>query len=237
MKIGRPGLIALMALLGIAALTGGCAPKVPSSAKPTPAAESKPATAPPASTLRSVEITSFQGKPLDAVSAEPETSIKGPQNIAIGDYRLAVGGMVKRPLSLTYEQVLALPPYQKVTTLRCVDGWSVTYLWQGVLLSDLLKRAGYDPKAKIVIFRCYDGYSTSLPLDYVMKKNILLAYKMNGMVMPPERGFPFQVVAEDRYGYKWAKWVTGIELSDNTRFRGHFEQMGADNTATVPAAK
>ena len=237
MKIGLRGLVALIALSGCGALVAGCALTVPPSAKPTPAAEPKPATAPPAGTLRSVEITSFQGKPLDAESEEPETSIKGAQRIAIADYRLAVGGMVKTPLSLTYDQVLALHPYHKVTTLRCVDGWSVTYLWQGVLLSDLLTKAGYDPQAKIVIFRCYDGYSTSLPLDYVVRKNILLAYKKNGMVISPERGFPFQVVAEDRYGYKWAKWVTGIELSDNTRFRGHFEQMGADNTATVPVGK
>ena len=88
-----------------------------------------------------------------------------------------------------------------------------------------------------MIFRCYDGYSTSLPVDFVKDKNILLAYGMNGTVMPPERGFPFQVVAEDRYGYKWAKWVTSIELSDNIRYRGDFERMGADNTATVPADK
>jgi DMSO/TMAO reductase YedYZ molybdopterin-dependent catalytic subunit len=204
---------------------------------PVPAAESLPATAPAASRLRSVEVTSYQGKPLDKVSAEPETSIKGPQHIAVESYRLEVTGLVRTPLSLTYGEVLALPSYQKATTLNCIDGWSVTYLWQGVLLKDLLAKAGYDPTASLVVFRCYDGYSESLPLDYVVNRNILLAYGMNRRVMPPERGFPFQVVAEDRYGYKWAKWVTGIEVSNDTRFRGHYEKMGADNTATIPAGK
>ena len=60
---------------------------------------------------------------------------------------------------------------------------------------------------------------------------------MNGRTMPPERGFPFQVVAEDQYGYKWAKWVTSIQVSNDISFRGHFEKMGAENTAMIPGAK
>jgi len=133
--------------------------------------------------------------------------------------------------------VLTLPPYQKVTTLHCIDGWLRTYLWQGVLLKDLLADAGFDPAAKIVIFRCADGYFTSLPLDFVVDHNILLACGMNGTMMPPERGFPFQVVAEDQYGYRWAKWVTSIEVSSDVRFRGYFEKRGAENTATLPGLK
>ena len=86
-----------------------------------------------------------------------------------------------------------------------------------------------------MIFRCADGYSTSLPLDYVVDRDILLAYKMNGVDLPPERGYPFQVVAEDKWGYKWAKWVTAIEVSNDTDFRGYWEQRGYDNDATCQA--
>ena len=118
------------------------------------------------------------------------------------------------------------------TFVAVPSGDEVTYLWQGVLLKDVLRKAGYDPSAKIVIFRCYDGYFTSLPLDFVVSKNVLLAYAQNGVVMAPERGFPFQVVAEDQVGYKWAKWVTGIEVSNDTRFRGYYERMGYDTSAT-----
>jgi DMSO/TMAO reductase YedYZ molybdopterin-dependent catalytic subunit len=203
---------------------------------PIPAPAARLATAPPAADLGSVEVRSYKGARLDAVNSEPENSIKGPQHVDIGKYRLSVTGLVARPLSLEYAEVTAMPAYQKATTLNCVDGWSVTYLWQGVLIKDLLARAGYDPGAKIVIFRCVDGYSESLPLDYVVGGDILLAYRMNDVVMPPERGFPFQVVAEDRLGYKWAKWVTGIEVSDNERFVGYWESRGADNTATLPGA-
>jgi DMSO/TMAO reductase YedYZ molybdopterin-dependent catalytic subunit len=179
--------------------------------------------------LGTVEVRDYQGKRLDAVADEPENSIKGPQHVDVASYRLGVTGAVASPLSLTYEQVTSMPAYEKVTTLNCVEGWQVTYLWQGVRLTDLFAKAGPDPSAKTVIFRSYDGYSTSLPLDYVVGRDILLAYKMNGVTMPAERGFPFQVVAEDRYGYKWAKWVTEIELSPDTNFRGYWETRGYDN--------
>jgi len=174
------------------------------------------------------------GKHLDAVAGEPDEAIKGTQYVNIKTYRLAVSGLVKTPLSLTYDQVLALPAFQKVTTLNCVEGWSDTYLWQGVRIKDLLAEAGYDPTAKIVIFRCADGYTTSLPLDDIVNNNILLAYKTNGLTITPKYGYPFQVVAENTLGYKWAKWVTDIQLSNDTSFRGYWEQRGYDNSATVP---
>jgi DMSO/TMAO reductase YedYZ molybdopterin-dependent catalytic subunit len=214
----------------------GCA-LIPPSATPIPPAASRLATAPPVTALGSVEVNSYKGKRLDAVKSEPENSIKGPQHIDIKSYRLAITGLVKSPQSLTYDEVTALPSFQKVTTLNCVEGWSATYLWQGAKLRDLLEKAGYDHSAKVLIFRCYDGYSTSLPLDFIVSRDILLAYRMNGAVMPPERGFPFQVVAENQLGYKWAKWITGIEVSDNTAFRGYWEQRGYENTATVPGTK
>ncbi len=234
--------VALALLLIIPSLTG-CRRTAPPRTAPVPPAASNVTTsgsqlttAPPVSKLGSVEVRSYKGKRLDAVSAEPENSIKGPQYVDLKTYRLAVTGLVAKPLSIAYSDITAMPAYEKVTTLHCVEGWSVTYLWQGVLIRDLLTRAGYDATAKIVIFRCADGYSTSLPLDYVVGRDLLLAYRMNGVVMPPERGFPFQVVAEDRLGYKWAKWVTGIEVSDNTNFAGFWESQGADNTATIPGA-
>jgi DMSO/TMAO reductase YedYZ molybdopterin-dependent catalytic subunit len=222
-----------IAVLSLAALltaaVAACAATAPTVLAPRPPA------APPATSLGTIEIRDFEGKRLDAVAAEPENSIEGTQHVDVANYRLTVSGMVRTPQSLTYAQVLAMPAYRKVTTLHCIDGWSVTYLWQGVLLEDLLASAGYDPAATVVIFRCADGYEESLPVSYVIERHIMLAYGMNGTVMPPERGFPFQVVAEDKLGYKWAKWVTAIELSDNESFRGYWEVRGADNTATVPA--
>ena len=228
--------LAASALL-LAMASAGCAQLVPPSATPIPPAASRETTASTGTVLPGVEIGSYKGKRLDAVASEPENSIKGPQHIDIASYRLKITGLVESPQSLTYEQVLAMPAFQKVTTLNCVEGWSATYLWQGVRIKDLLASAGYDPTAKVVIFRCYDGYTTSLPMDFIVNNNILLGYKMNGITMPPERGFPFQVVAESVFGYKWAKWVTDIQVSNDTNFRGYWESRGYDNSATIPGAR
>jgi DMSO/TMAO reductase YedYZ molybdopterin-dependent catalytic subunit len=56
---------------------------------------------------------------------------------------------------------------------------------------------------------------------------------MNGIDLPAERGYPFQVVAEDKFGYKWAKWVTSIEVSDDENFKGYWESRGYDNNAGI----
>ncbi len=113
--------------------------------------------------------------------------------------------------------------------IHCVEGWDVKVLWEGVALAALIGDAGPKGSAKTVIFRSADGYSTSLPLEYVRKKDLLLAYRMNGLVLPAERGFPFQVVAEDKWGYKWAKWVVAIELSSDPNYRGYWETRGYNN--------
>jgi len=77
-----------------------------------------------------------------------------------------------------------------------------------------------------------EGY-TSLDLNYIDANNIILALKLNDITLPPDRGFPFQVVAKSKFGYKWAKWVTHIELSSNTNFRGYWESNGYNNNADI----
>jgi DMSO/TMAO reductase YedYZ molybdopterin-dependent catalytic subunit len=118
-----------------------------------------------------------------------------------------------------------------VVTIHCVEGWSVKILWQGVLLEDILQNTGIRTGANTIIFHAHDGYTTSLPLSYILDNDILLAYKMNDVILPPERGFPFQVVAENKLGYKWARWVTGIEVSSDSDYKGFWESRGYDNNA------
>ncbi len=176
--------------------------------------------------LPAVEVRSYQGKDLSSVKDFSENSIKGPQQVDRASYRLEIAGLVKKPLTLTYDQVVDRQSYSKVVTLHCVEGWDATILWEGVKVTDLLAQAGYDPKAGLVIFTAYDGYTTSLPLRYLVDRDILLAFKMNDAEMIPERGFPFALVAEDKWGYKWIKWVTRMEVSNDTSFRGYWEQRG-----------
>jgi DMSO/TMAO reductase YedYZ molybdopterin-dependent catalytic subunit len=100
-------------------------------------------------------------------------------------------------------------------------------------VGDLLEKAMPTSEAKVVIFHAYDGYTTSFPIEYIMNNNILMAYKMNDVNIPPERGYPFELVAESKWGYKWIKWITEIELSDNINYRGYWEERGYSNSGDL----
>jgi DMSO/TMAO reductase YedYZ molybdopterin-dependent catalytic subunit len=179
--------------------------------------------------LEGSEIREYQGQDLSSIDDFRENSIAGPQKISLEDYTLEITGLVDKPLALTYDEVLDRKRYSKVVTLHCVEGWGVTILWEGVLLEDLLNQAGTRDSAVTVIFHAADGYTSSLPLEAIRQNKIMLAHKMNGVELPPERGFPFQVVAESKWGYKWVKWVTKIELFDDPNYRGYWESRGYNN--------
>lgn len=183
--------------------------------------------------LKSVEIREYEGEKLSSITAFRENSIKGPQYINISDYRLEISGLVENPKSYTYEEILSNQKYSKITTLYCIEGWDVTLLWEGILLKDLFNDVGIKSEANTVIFYAVDGYSSSLPLDYVIGNDIMLAYKQNNVILPSANGFPFQVVAEDKFGYKWVKWLTKIELSDDPDYKGYWESRGYDNEADI----
>jgi len=177
--------------------------------------------------LPPVEVREYEGKNLSSINDFHENSIKGPQHVDVSQYTLTVTGLVDNELSYSYDDVVnSHSTYRKVVTLSCVEGWDVTLLWEGVLVKDLLNEAGVLPEATIVIFKAVDGYSTTLPLEYIVGNDILLAHRMNGVTLPPERGFPFQLVAESKWGYKWIKWVTEIELSNNPDIKGYWEYYG-----------
>ena len=181
------------------------------------------------------EIREYEGQDLSSIGDFSENSIEGPQHVDVSTYRLTITGLVNKTVEYTYDDVISgFQKYQKVVTLHCAEGWSVKILWEGFLVKDLLEEAGIDSQAVVVIFYAYDGYSTSLPLDFLLDNDILIAYKMNGLVLPPERGFPFQLVAESKYGYKWIKWITEIELSDNVNYKGFWESRGLSNDADLP---
>jgi DMSO/TMAO reductase YedYZ molybdopterin-dependent catalytic subunit len=182
------------------------------------------------SQLAPEEVTEYEGKDLSSIDDFRENSIKGPQQVDLETYTLTVDGLVDEPLELSYDEVLdGFGSYEKVVTLNCVEGWSVDILWQGVMLSEVFEAAGVRDDATVAIFRCADDYSTSLTLEHIRENDILMAYGMNGVELPAERGFPFQLVAEDKWGYKWAKWITEIELSDDERFEGFWESRGYSN--------
>jgi DMSO/TMAO reductase YedYZ molybdopterin-dependent catalytic subunit len=141
------------------------------------------------SPLAYVQITEYEGEDLSSIADFRENSIKGPQQIDRESSVLHITGLVEHPQDYTYDEILSdFPAQKKVVRLDCVEGWSVTILWEGVLVSDVLKDAEPTANATVVIFHAYDGYTTSFPLAYILDNEIIMAHKMNNVTLPPERG-------------------------------------------------
>jgi len=180
--------------------------------------------------LESKELTSYEGEDLSSIYDFRENSIKGYQYVTKETYRLTISGLVNNTQQFTYDEVLnSFTSYKKVVELFCVEGWEVNILWEGILVKELLNTTNVSTNATTIIFHAYDGYTTSFPLDFIIDNDIILAHKINGVTLPPERGFPFQLVAESKWGYKWIKWVTEIEVSDDSDYEGYWESRGYSN--------
>jgi DMSO/TMAO reductase YedYZ molybdopterin-dependent catalytic subunit len=182
---------------------------------------------------RENEIKEYKGARLDPAVGPRDNSINGVQQVDIDGYTLTIDGLVDHDQVLTYDDVLAMEADARLITLHCVEGWVATILWEGVRLSELIDLAGAQPEAVTVVFSAADGYTTSLPYDAIKDNQLILAYNANGIALPPEMGYPFIVVAEDKQGYKWARWVNRITLSDDAEYQGYWEQRGYSNSADI----
>ncbi len=182
------------------------------------------------------EMTQYEGIPLNTFYRGYDNSIKGPQSVDLETYRLTIGGLVEHPQSLKYEEVLDHEWQTRLLTLFCVEGWQERLVFEGVRVADLLAPAAPKPGVKTIVFRAADGYSTSLPYEDVDRLDLMLAAKINGLQLDEMRGMPFQLVADTKQGYKWIKWVTSIELSDEP-FSGFWESRGYSNVADVQKSR
>jgi len=211
-------LVSLLLLLAACSSIGGPEPPGPDGV--TSATEKR---------YQELEIRDYEGMRLDPSIGPRDNSISGIQQVNIESYELNVTGLIDTPLTYTYDEVLALTPYERLITLHCVEGWDATVLWEGVRLADLIEPSSVQPEAVTVIFHCVDNYTTSMPLETILERDMLLAYKSNGLQLPAALGYPFIVIAEDKLGYKWARWVNEIELSEDADYKGYWESRGYDN--------
>jgi len=105
--------------------------------------------------LQPVEIREYEGEKLSSSKTGfRENSIRGPQYVKKEDYQLEITGLVKSPLTYTYDEVLTYDQYKKVVTLNCVEGWSATVLWEGVLVRDVIVNAGCSSPGESSHFLC-----------------------------------------------------------------------------------
>ncbi|HSG57413.1 MAG TPA: molybdopterin-dependent oxidoreductase [Paracoccaceae bacterium] len=133
------------------------------------------------------------------------------------DWQLAVTGLVDTPLSLSLDQIRALPQRTQITRHDCVEGWSAIGEWTGPQLSAILALAGVQNRARFAVFRCADtlgsaDYYESCDMDDAMHPQTIIAHLLNGEVLPEQNGAPLRLRIERQLGYKHAKYLTGIEL-------------------------
>jgi DMSO/TMAO reductase YedYZ molybdopterin-dependent catalytic subunit len=147
------------------------------------------------------------------------------------DWKLAVGGLVNRPLELSLAELRAMPSRTQITRHDCVEGWSCIGKWKGVPLSAVLEKAELKQDARYVVFYCADDlgqtgteegkYYESIGLEDAFHPQTILAYEMNDQVLPVPHGAPLRLRVERQLGYKMAKYVMRIEaVEDIAKIRG-----------------
>jgi|SRR5579862_6562971 len=149
-------------------------------------------------------------------------------------WRLSVGGMVDKPVSLGYDELRALPRVEQVSNFHCVTGWTVQNVtWGGVRMSDLLSLVSPQPAAHALRFISMEKpYVDYLTLQQATLHDVMLAYEMEGKPLPQEHGAPLRLIIPEMYGYKNVKWLERIELIPQPG-SGYWEQLGYDRDAWV----
>ena len=136
------------------------------------------------------------------------------------DYRLKIGGLVDRPLSLTLPQIRQMPQRAQITRHDCVEGWSAIGKWQGPRLETILQLAGLRNTARYIVFHCADLYGgspyyESIDLVDAFHPQTILAWAMNDHYLDIGHGAPVRLRVERQLGYKHAKYVMRIEAVDS----------------------
>jgi DMSO/TMAO reductase YedYZ molybdopterin-dependent catalytic subunit len=156
-------------------------------------------------------------------------------SVQASSWALRVGGLVKTPFTLGYDQLKALPAVEQYDTLECVSNvvggdLMSTARWKGVKLKDILATAGVRPQATYVVFKCADPYDVGIPLAKAMEEATILAYEMNGSPLPRDHGYPLRAIVPGYYGMMNPKWITEIQLVDQT-YQGFWQRSGWANEA------
>ena len=147
-------------------------------------------------------------------------------HIDLAEWRFVVSGLVEQELTLTWEEFNALPQTTVTCDVHCVTGWSkLDNEWRGVLAREVIERARPKPEGRFVMVHCYGGYTTNVPLDDLLRDDVLFAHTHNGEPLAPEHGGPLRLVVPHLYFWKSAKWVRGLVLMDKDR-PGFWEQYG-----------
>lgn len=169
-----------------------------------------------------------------------DTAPFNPPQVDLSTWALKITGLVDRPLSFTYDDLLSMPLVERYVTLSCVSNEVGGYLvgnalWLGLPLADLLARAGIQEAAGQVVARSVDDFTVGFPVEAVFDgREALLAVGMNGEPLPFDHGFPARLVVAGLYGYVSAtKWLAEIELTTWDGFDAYWIPRGWAKEAPI----
>lgn len=167
-----------------------------------------------------------------------DTAVIVPQ-VTAEEWTLTFDGMVRRPFTITYAELLDMPMVERDVTIMCVSnpiGGDLigTARWLGTPLLPLLERAGIEPGADQLFSTSVDGWTCSTPLDGLAEREPLLAIGMNGEPLPIEHGFPVRMIIPGLYGFISAtKWVTRISATTYAQDPAYWTVRGWATDAPV----
>jgi DMSO/TMAO reductase YedYZ molybdopterin-dependent catalytic subunit len=165
-------------------------------------------------------------------------SIEGTQKVDLKTWRLTIEGLVDKPVSLTLDEVKALPQRIQATNFICVEGWGLNdQKWEGVHLKEVFSKVKISPKANFITFHAVGGhYTDSLSIKEALEPDTMLAYKVNGKDLLPENGFPLRLIIPRMYAYKGVKWVEKIVFTEKQEL-GYWEHRGYSPDGSIPGLK
>jgi DMSO/TMAO reductase YedYZ molybdopterin-dependent catalytic subunit len=158
--------------------------------------------------------------------------------VADGDaWRLEIGGAAASPVRWSLDDLRSMPTVERLITLSCISnivGGPLigTARWTGVPLPDLLRPARPSTRARFLVARAVDGYRESFPLSEARRRDALVAFAMNGSLLPRAHGFPARLLVPGHYGMKQVKWLERLDLVEDDPV-GYWGQRGWDTAAVV----
>jgi methionine sulfoxide reductase catalytic subunit len=174
-------------------------------------------------------LRSRQHYRVDDITSDPRPNGRPPQHSVYTElaarnfngWRFEVSGLVERPLSLTLDELRGVRPERHVSLHKCIQGWSYIGEWEGVSLNALLEACRPALDARYILFRTFDDkweepghgdYYSVIDLGLARAPQTMLAYAMNGRMLPVEFGAPLRLRLESQLGYKMVKWIRSMEL-------------------------
>jgi DMSO/TMAO reductase YedYZ molybdopterin-dependent catalytic subunit len=157
----------------------------------------------------------------------PVLDASGPPTMDFSRWEFALSGLVRAPMTWTWEEFRSLPRVKVKSDFHCVTRWSrLDNEWEGVSAREIIKRAGVSANAAFVLVHTYDqDWTTNLPLADFSAADVLFADTHDGQPLPAEHGGPLRLVVPRLYAWKSAKWVRGVEFLDHDR-AGYWEELG-----------